>query len=144
MSFIFLLVYLGYIGQIWSFKYSDKYKYIYCRDESIVSFFFPYLNIYVYILHTYIHIYWYILICIYVCVCLYIYMYKVFFLLSCILLVIYSFAHYHSLIRLHIKFVLLWIFEGDPYMYNIISPGNEPTDEELLQFITGKYSPATK
>ena len=42
-----------------------------------------------------------------VCVFVYIYMYKVFFLLSCILLGIYSFAHYHSLISLHIKFVLL-------------------------------------
>ena len=57
---------------------------------------------------------------------------------------IYSFVHYHSLIGLHIKFVLLRTLEGDPYIYNIISPGNEPTDEELLQFITGKYSPATK
>lgn len=57
---------------------------------------------------------------------------------------IYSFVRYHSLIGLHIKFVLLWTLEGDPYIYNIISPGNEPTDEERVQFITGKYSPATK
>ena len=57
---------------------------------------------------------------------------------------IYYFVHYHSLIGLHIKFVLLWTLGGDPYIYNIISPGNEPTDEELLQFITGKYSPAIK
>ena len=82
----------------------------------------------------------------YICVCVfvYIYIYIVFFLLSCILLGIYSFVHYHALIRLHIKCVLLWSFGGDPYIYNIISLGNEPTDEEFLQFITGKYSPATK